>query len=237
MRPLHSPLYPLHSVLVNGTDLQRQTLRLYGELAARRASWAGALVFACGVGATAMGLPAAVSIAGGASLLLDPDAATVKAVFRQGGVDFVVNTLDEALRVLKNEIRKRRPLSVALEGEVRPALEEMLERGVLPELQVVWEGAKGGVEYPGIEKLRTAAMAPPSGELTEWLRERGWMEVAIERATTAELRELDARLLDRLPEGDAVRRAWVRRIGHYQRPAPAESRVVWLAEDERSDFL
>ena len=43
---------------------------------------------------------------------------------------------DEALRVLKNEIRKHRPLSVALDGAVEPAIEEMRERGVLPDLQV-----------------------------------------------------------------------------------------------------
>jgi urocanate hydratase len=108
--------------LLSGSDLQRQTLRLYGELVARHESWAGKLVFACGEGASATGLPAAASIAGGTALLLDPDAAAVKAVFRQGGVDFVVNTLDEALRVLKNEIRKQRPLSVALKGDVQSAV-------------------------------------------------------------------------------------------------------------------
>ncbi len=84
---------------MSGVDLQRQTLRLYGELMARRESWAGQLVFACGEEMSATGLPAAVSIAGGTSLILDPDARVVKSVFRQGGVDFVVNTLDEALRV------------------------------------------------------------------------------------------------------------------------------------------
>src|ERR1700679_2461105 len=120
--------------LLSGSDLQRQTLRLYGGLVARHESWAGKLVFACGEGASATGLPAAVSIAGGTALLLDPDAAAVKAVFRQGGVDFVVNTLDEALRVLKNEIRKQRPLSGALKGHGQSLLVEMAERGVLPDL-------------------------------------------------------------------------------------------------------
>ncbi len=94
----------MRRVVLSGVDLQRQTLRLYGELIARRESWAGQLVFAYGEGVSATGLPAAVSIAGGTLLLLDPDTAAVKSVFRQGGVDFVVNTLDEALRVLKNEI-------------------------------------------------------------------------------------------------------------------------------------
>ena len=222
--------------VLSGIELQRQALRLYGELVARRQSWAGRLVFACGRGVSASGLPAAVSIAGGTSLVLDPDGAAVKAVFRAGGVDFVVNTLDEALRVLKNEIRKRRPLSVALEGAVQPALEEMIERGVLPDLQVALEGER---EYPGAERLelaREGMVVAPSVELVGWLQERGWVEVAMERATTAELRELDARLLAVLPEGDAVRRVWVQRIGHYQRPVAGGARVVWLTEAELAEI-
>lgn len=129
---------------LDATELQRQTLRLYGELVARRESWAGRLVFACGEDVSATGLPSAVSLAGGTTLALDPDAASVKRVFRTGGVDFVVNTLDEALRVLKNEIRKHRPLSVGLVAELHTTLAEMVERGVLPDLQVSIGGVCGG---------------------------------------------------------------------------------------------
>lgn len=224
-------------MILSGVDLQRQTLRLYGELLARRESWAGLLVFACGEGVSATGLPAAVSIAGGTSLLLDPDAAAVKAVFRQGGVDFVVNTLDEALRVLKNEIRKHRPLSVALEGEVQPALAEMRDRGVLPDLQVSIGGTNDEVAELGIERLRLASVdgvVTPSVRLEEWLMERGWSEIVLERAMNSELRELDARLLALLPDGEAQRRTWVQRIAHYQRPEPGGARVVWLTEAERA---
>jgi len=216
-------------------DLQRQTLRLYGELMARRESWAGQLVFACGEGVSATGLPAAVSIAGGTSLLLDPDAGAVKSVFRQGGVDFVVNTLDEALRVLKNEIRKHRPLSVALEGGVQSALAEMSERGVLPDLQVsVGETGESeaqlGVEYLRLES--EGAVVVSSASIEAWLAGRGWYEVVLERATTAEMRELDARLLGLLPDG--LRQAWVQRIGHYQRAMARGARVVWLTKPERA---
>jgi hypothetical protein len=226
----------MQQMQLNGADLQRQTLRLYGELVARRESWAGQLVFACGDGVSATGLSAAVSIAGGTSLALDPNEPVVKSVFRHGGVDFVVNTLDETLRVLKNEIRKHRPLSVALVGEVQPALAEMKERGVLPDLQVSIGGADDEGAQLGIEWLRLTsedAVVVPSAQLDAWLVERGWSEVVLERATTAELRELDARLLALLPEGEAQRRMWVQRIAHYQRPAPAGARIVWLTEAER----
>jgi hypothetical protein len=59
------------------------------------------------------------------------------------------------------------------------------------------------------------------------------VEVVLERATTAELRELDARLLAMLPEGEAVRRVWVERIAHYQRAVAGGARVVWLMAAER----
>jgi hypothetical protein len=222
---------------LSGTDLQRQTLRLYGELMARRESWPGQLVFACGEGVSATGLPAAVSIAGGTSLVVDSAAAAVKSVFRQGGVDFVVNTLDEALRVLKNEIRKHRPLSVALEGAVPPALAEMRERGVLPDLQVlIGESDDASMQF-GIEQLRLireGVAAASSTILEAWLGDRGWSEVVLERASTAEMRKLDAQLLAQLPEGDTLRRTWVQRIGHYQRVLAGGVRVVWLTEAERA---
>ena len=218
---------------LSGVDLQRQTLRLYGELMARRESWAGQLVFACGEEMSATGLPAAVSIAGGTSLILDPDARVVKSVFRQGGVDFVVNTLDEALRVLKNEIRKHRPLSVALEGAVQPAIAEMRERGVLPDLQVSVGAAAVRDVQLGAEHLRLAGEGPalvPSARLEAWLAERGWHEVVLERTTTTEIRELDARLLGLLQDGS--RQSWVQRIGHYQRAMARGARVVWLTKPE-----
>lgn len=224
-------------MILSGVDLQRRTLRLYGELVARRESLAGQLVFACGAGASATGLPSAVSIAGGTSLLLDPDAAAVRSVFRQGGVDFVVNTLDEALRVVKNEIRKQRPLSVVLEGGVEAAIAEIRERGVLPDLQVSIGQQEETQKLLGVEHLRLASddtRLVPSAHLEAWLAERGWHDVVLQRATTAEMRELDARLLSLLPHEDGQRRAWVQRIGHYQRIVAGGSRVVWLTRLERA---
>ena len=217
--------------LLIGTDLQVQTLRLYGELVARQDSWAGKLVFARGAGASASGLAAAVSIAGGTTLVVDPDTAVVKAVFRQGGVDFLVNTLDEALRVLKNEIRRGRPLGVGLVAEVGLVVEEMVERGVVPDLEVSVGGEAG--ELLGREGLRLASregIVVESEWLVAWLAERGWSEVVLEGAASADVREMDARLVAALPEG--LRRVWVERIGHYQRVVAGGARVVWLTAGE-----
>jgi hypothetical protein len=48
--------------------------------------------------------------------------------------DFLVTSLDEALRILKNEIRKREAVAVCVAAAPRPWRCEMLERGVLPDL-------------------------------------------------------------------------------------------------------
>ena len=41
----------------------------------------------------------------------------VRHCVRNGIADFAVKTLDEALRILKNEIRKRQPIAVLLERQ------------------------------------------------------------------------------------------------------------------------
>src|ERR1700716_1083263 len=98
-------------------ELQQRTLRLYGELWCRRENWSRELVFAAFPGAASSGIAAAASLVGAVSLVVDPDAAMMKMHFRDGAFDFVVNTLDEALRAIKNEIRKGSPLSIGLVAE------------------------------------------------------------------------------------------------------------------------
>ncbi len=226
-------------------DLQRQTLRFYGELIARRPSYGGHVIFTCGESCSTTGLPAAVSIAGGTTLALDPDASAVKAAFRHGGVDFVVNTLDEALRVLKNEVRRHKPLGVALISETKPVLAEIEARGVLPDLQVTLDPPSNPllVSPPpspplvGVPQLRLAnaeGIAAPTETLLHWLASRSLTETLIE--PTASLRALGERLLSLIPAEDTVRRHWLQRISHYQRPDPDTPRVLWLTPHERNEL-
>jgi len=58
---------------------------------------------------------------------------------RDGVVDFLVTTLDEALRILKNEVRKRETVAVCIAQDPRIVAREMRERGVLPDLQRPFE--------------------------------------------------------------------------------------------------
>lgn len=220
--------------MLSPTELQRQTLRLYGELVCRQESWAGKLIFTCGPQSSATGLAAAVSIVGGTSLVVDSDAATVKSVFRQGGVDFVVNTLDEALRVLKNEIRKQKPLSVALIADVQPVIGEMTERGVLPDMYIEINDV-GLFSLAAKEFLHLSADGEyllQSDGASQWLKEHNFLDSVLAVADISELRDLDERLLQIVPASDSGRLQWLRRISHYQRPRAAAGRVVWLTPQE-----
>jgi hypothetical protein len=77
-------------------------------------------------------LVVAGNIAGAASLAASADLSAQKQAIRDGVVDFLVTSLDEALRILKNEIRKHETVAVCV-GAAPDAVErEMLERGGLP---------------------------------------------------------------------------------------------------------
>jgi len=228
-------------------DLQRQTLRLYGELIACQENWGGKLVFACGEGLSASGLSAAVSIAGGTSLVVDPDVAAVKSALRQGGIDFMVNSLDEALRTLKNEIRQRRPLGVALTAQPPLVLSEMLERGVLPDLQIQFDEDKiesnqalldedlQALSQMGMVRIKLVqrnGTALPSPQLSAWLDERNWEETLFVTAPNAS----DAGLLATVPFSNGPRRAWLQGISRYQRLPDRTLRFVWLSGDEQQSL-
>lgn len=76
----------------------------------------------------------AASLAGAASLWMDPDAEILRSAMRAGLCDFVVGTLDEALRILKNEVRRKRAVSVGLHADPTECLRVCLDRGFQPDM-------------------------------------------------------------------------------------------------------
>ncbi len=81
----------------------------------------------------------AANIAGGATLGVDADSDRLRQGIRHGFCDFLVNNLDEALRILKNEVRKKLPVSVCLEGDLALTLQEAVVRGLQPDLLALHE--------------------------------------------------------------------------------------------------
>ena len=74
------------------------------------------------------------NVSGCAILAATADLAVQKLVIRDGVVDFVITSLDEALRILKNEVRKCATVAVCVAAAPSVVEREMDERGVVPDL-------------------------------------------------------------------------------------------------------
>jgi Urocanase Rossmann-like domain len=207
-------------------DLQIETMRIYKTLIDAREDWGGKLVLCLGPNCAQSGVPSAVSIAGGTTLAIDSDASAMKSAMRAGYLDFVVNTLDEALRTLKNEIRQKRPLSVGLIVDVDSALTETVERGLQPDLHFAPSGCPD-LSYPQLETLRARGMSCRSAPDI-----KNQQACFFPAPTAAELREIDASLLSALPVTDTVRRRWIERVPKYLREARSGGRWIWLSDKE-----
>ncbi len=179
-----------------------QVERLYAALAAaariepgtdHEPSLGGKLLYAGSLDAAARALLVAANIGGAASLTVSPDAEARKQATRDGVVDFLVTSLDEALRILKNEIRKRNPVAVCIATEPQAAeadfARQMIERGVRPDLTwrieavpqdadqvlVAWSVASEAARW--LPKLDTIAAkcldsdsSPAAATARRWLR-------------------------------------------------------------------
>lgn len=95
---------------------------------------AGRLVATCGLGTTGGPQPVAATLNGAAFLGIDADADRIKRRLKTGYCEVMVNDLDEALRILKNSVRKREPASVGLIGNCAEVIPELASRGILPDL-------------------------------------------------------------------------------------------------------
>src|SRR6478609_1549261 len=77
---------------------------------------AGKLIVSGGLGGMGGAQPLAATMNGASFLGIDVDAGRIKKRLKTGYCDFMVNSLDEALRILKNAVRKKENVSVGLVG-------------------------------------------------------------------------------------------------------------------------
>ena len=187
----------------------------------------GKLLYVGDCGESIRPLIAAANIAGVATLALSAQQAALRQAQRDGLIDFLVNSLDEALRILKNEIRKRQAVAVAISGLIETIEAEMLERGVLPDLLPVRDAlnqpklfaifrTQGATDIPAPE-------TSPGENLYIWQLPP---EYAQQPAA------FDAILTEHLAPGDHLNRRWVRTSLRYL--GTASRRFRSLACDEQT---
>src|SRR3954468_24028334 len=95
---------------------------------------AGKLIVSGGMGGMGGGQPTPAKMHAPSFLGIDVDAERIKKRLKTGYCDFMVNNLDEALRILKNAIRKKEAVSVGLVGNCADVIPELAARGVVPDL-------------------------------------------------------------------------------------------------------
>ncbi|HUO35646.1 MAG TPA: urocanate hydratase [Candidatus Acidoferrum sp.] len=95
---------------------------------------AGKLIASGGMGGMGGAQPLAATLNGAAFLGIDVDPERIKRRVKSGYCDVMVNDLDEALRILKNAVRKRDAVSVGLVGNCADVIPELASRGVVPDL-------------------------------------------------------------------------------------------------------
>src|ERR671929_1952400 len=94
----------------------------------------GKLVVSGGMGGMGGAQPLAATLAGAAFLGIEADPERIKKRLKTGYCDFMVTSLDEALRILKNAVRKNENVSVGLVGNCADIIPELAERGVVPDI-------------------------------------------------------------------------------------------------------
>ncbi len=94
----------------------------------------GKLIVSGGMGGMGGAQPLAATMTGAAFLGIDVDPERIKKRLKTGYCDFLVTTLDEALRILKNSVRKKENVSVGLVGNCADIIPELAERGVVPDI-------------------------------------------------------------------------------------------------------
>ena len=174
-------------------------------------------------------LMVAANIAGAASLAATGDSAAGKQAIRDGVADFLVTDLDEALRILKNEIRKREPVAVSVAAAPAAIEREMIERGVLPDLvRESWCGRRDTLpprDFGG-SPIPIAPAAPAQHEsILAW---------SLDESPAKWLPRLDAIAMEWLASDDSpsaqIARRWLRFAPRYLGRLASNVRVLSCPE-------
>lgn len=209
--------------------LQRVAVRGGGEQpghAIRLGGWLLA-VFELDAGGTSALIAGAVG--GAAVLAVDGQRDRVKELLRFGICDFVVNDLDEALRILKNEVRKKQPVSVCLSADMEASATEMADRGLQPEvLAGSHVAAASALTERGAVWLRAE---PGSWPLVSW-RLRNEAASWAAGPVLARVDELVAEALDAGSAETPWRRHWLQRAPRYMGRKLATERCVRMSAPE-----
>ena len=146
------------------------------------------------------------NVAGCATLVATANPDAQKQAIRDGIVDFLVTSLDEALRILKNEIRKRATVAVCVATSPADVEAEMFERGVQPDLSRQ-TASENRLLVRGSEQSRSNDEVSMQSEAIVLWR--------VESHPAKWLPMFDSIALGCLPVSDVGNRRWIQRSPRY----------------------
>jgi hypothetical protein len=193
------------------------------------ASLGGQLLWTGELDAAGRALVVAGNIAGAATLTATRDTDAQRQAVRDGIVDFLVTSLDEALRILKNEIRKHATVAVCIGGAQDAVERAMVERGVRPDV-LREDGMRAAEEG---ERRHEGA----SGHDADSSRAKALVTWSVEASPSLWLPRLDALALDCFVTDDAVAQRWLRGSWRYLGKLSRGEHVVWIHPELASQFI
>jgi hypothetical protein len=220
-------------------SLPEAVYRLYAALAVTlpldaERGLGGKLLYAGELGGEGRQLLFAANIAGVASLAASADPAVQRQAIRDGVIDFLVTSLEEALRILKNEIRKRQAVSVGVAVAPQVLVEQMLDRGVLPDLlpSVSWDDSDRGATLEQGAKFIRQGSLPILAREDRNAGDGAYVTWSVGHDFARWLPRLDSVVEESLPSDDWVRQRWLRLAPRYLGRVAQREHGVALSGDE-----
>ncbi|MEO8632744.1 MAG: urocanate hydratase [Chloroflexota bacterium] len=127
---------------------------------------AGRLVVTAGLGGMGGAQPLAVTMNEGVGLIVEVDQANAERRRRQGFLDEIAPTLDDALTIAQRSLHDRTPRSIGLIGNAADVLPELVRRGVRVDVvtdQTSAHDPLGGYVPAGVEDLAGLRERDPQG--------------------------------------------------------------------------
>jgi urocanate hydratase len=209
-------------------SIYRHYAALHATIPLHPESGLGGKLLYAGELATNTSLLYAANIAGAASIAASADPAIQRLAIRDSVIDFLVTSLEEALRILKNEIRKHQPVSVGIAIAPDQLVEQMLDRGVLPDLL---QSDQVGEDQAG-KFLDLGAQQIANPEATD----QTYVTWSIDHDFARILPQIDVLAQQAIPEADVLRQRWLRLAPRYLGRAAQRIHGVRFSEEEFAQF-
>lgn len=139
--------------------------------------WSGKWILTAGLGGMGGAQPLAATMAGASCITIECQRSRIEFRLRTRYVDVMAETLDEALTLLEQSLKDRKPLSIGLLGNAADLLPEMVKRGVRPDLVTDQTSAHDPVN----------GYLPSGWTVAEWEEKRVSDPAAVETAARASM--------------------------------------------------